>query len=283
MESGPWSAGFERSFVTASDGIELAVYRAGPPGPAAFRLHGFTLDHTTMLGVAGPLAEAGFEVLVPDLRGHGSSSLGAAEPSLARLVRDGLDVVAERGRREVTVIGHSLGALIALGIRPERAATPHVCGVVAVAAMPASPRSPLRRLGARVFTSAVGARLLAREKIGRSIIRTWYRRDAIDLEIEQARRLSVRCPVATRVAIGRAMRHVDLRPTFARPGPPTLVLCGTEDRATPIECSRRIADAIPNAELMLVDRSGHMVVTERPNDIAHTIMDWMERSGLGPS
>jgi len=44
----------------------------------------------------------------------------------------------------------------------------------------------------------------------------------------------------------------------------TLVLCGDKDALTPPKNSRVMADALPDAELLLVPGAGHMVILERP-------------------
>jgi 3-oxoadipate enol-lactonase len=266
---------FETSSVTTSDGAELAVYRSREAESALLMLHGFTLDHTAMLKTAAPLVRAGLPVVLVDLRGHGDSSLGSEAPDLARLQRDVVELVDSIGLRRVTVVGHSLGAYVSLGLRSDSVARPFLSGVVAISAMPTSLRNPFQRVGAELFSSGLGAWLLAKPRAGRSFIRTWYRPGAGDLEIDETRVLSARCPVHARRDIGRSTRHIDLRTTFARPGPPTLLLCGTDDRATPCSHSREIGDAIGDAEVVLIPDAGHMVVAERPDAVAAAIAHWM--------
>jgi pimeloyl-ACP methyl ester carboxylesterase len=45
---------------------------------------------------------------------------------------------------------------------------------------------------------------------------------------------------------------------------PTLILCGDRDRLTPAHNSQVMADALPDAELVVVPGAGHMVMLERP-------------------
>ena len=45
---------------------------------------------------------------------------------------------------------------------------------------------------------------------------------------------------------------------------PTLVVHGREDRMIPAENGRRVADRIPNARLLELDRTGHLYPTEAP-------------------
>ena len=66
--------GFQSVHVTASDGVELAAWHHhGSNDDVILVLHGATASRAEVRPVAEALAEAGFGVLAPDLRGHGES------------------------------------------------------------------------------------------------------------------------------------------------------------------------------------------------------------------
>jgi 3-oxoadipate enol-lactonase len=48
---------------------------------------------------------------------------------------------------------------------------------------------------------------------------------------------------------------------------PTLVVCGREDRSTPLECSRQIARTIPKAHLVVIEGAGHVSALEKPAEV----------------
>ncbi len=52
---------------------------------------------------------------------------------------------------------------------------------------------------------------------------------------------------------------------------PTLVICGTSDRLTPLHLSEILAGQIPGAALQTVDEAGHMAILEQPKHIAKLI------------
>ena len=52
---------------------------------------------------------------------------------------------------------------------------------------------------------------------------------------------------------------------------PTLVICGTDDRFTPLKYSRYLAETIPGARLALVEGTGHMVMIEKPGQVNKAI------------
>ncbi len=52
---------------------------------------------------------------------------------------------------------------------------------------------------------------------------------------------------------------------------PTLVITGTADRLTPVKYATFLAQNIPDAELLLIDNAGHMVMLERPQKVGAAI------------
>jgi pimeloyl-ACP methyl ester carboxylesterase len=80
-------------------------------------VHGVTSSSRTWWRVGPALAERGYRVLAVDLRGHGSSPRPAAVLSIADLATDVAETVAAAAGRAAPVdllVGHSLGALVAL-------------------------------------------------------------------------------------------------------------------------------------------------------------------------
>ena len=90
---------------------------APEPHPLAVLVHGVTSSSRTWWRVGPALAGRGFHVLAVDLRGHGASpraEAGLAVADLADDVAETVAAVAGVGGRVDLLIGHSLGALVAL-------------------------------------------------------------------------------------------------------------------------------------------------------------------------
>lgn len=58
---------------------------------------------------------------------------------------------------------------------------------------------------------------------------------------------------------------------------PTLVVCGEEDRLTPVKYSQFLKSQIFEAELVVVPNAGHMVMLEQPVEVAGTIEGFLRR------
>lgn len=71
------------------------------------------------------------------------------------------------------------------------------------------------------------------------------------------------------------MHRIDSRASLALIRCPTLVLCGREDALTPVAVHEEIADGIPNARLVIVERCGHLSPIDQPAAVAHAMRDWL--------
>ena len=266
----------EPAVVTAADGAELAVWSAGSADAACVVLvHGFSLDHTTWEPVAERLVAAGYRIVIPDLRGHGRSTLGSAEPTAERLVQDVKDIAAGLDLPAFHLVGHSLGAVVALAARTSAELDGRVRSVTSVAGTEQSIQNPVMRLAARLFSSKLGIAMLKRKQPGRLMISTWFGKRPNPEQLDWIRTLSAQCPPDTRQDITRATADIDLRLTFATPAPPTLILVGNLDKATPAKVSKRIAAAIDGARLAVIDNAGHMVIIEQPDAVVDHLTSWL--------
>jgi len=56
---------------------------------------------------------------------------------------------------------------------------------------------------------------------------------------------------------------------------PTLILCGSEDRLTPPKYSQYLADHIPHATFVPVNRAGHMVMLEKAGEVNRAVLRFL--------
>lgn len=59
---------------------------------------------------------------------------------------------------------------------------------------------------------------------------------------------------------------------------PTLVICGTKDKMTPLKYSQYLAEKIPHSRLEVIGGGGHMVALEQPERVADAISRFLETS-----
>ena len=243
---------------TASDGVDLA-YREMGAGRAVILVHGLFSDGVTnwiKFGAAARLVEAGFRVIMPDLRAHGLSG----KPHDPALYDDGI-----LGRDLAELISHlqlddyDLGGF---------------------------------SLGARTIVQAVGEGLTPRRAVlagmGLEGLSGWLKRKHFFLgaiaNVETSKRgdadwLAIQFMKTKKVDLDAAKL---LLPTFTDAHPawlaaftmPTCVLCGTEDEDN--GSAQNLADELPNATYAPVPGT-HMSSVTRP-EFGQAIADFLGAS-----
>jgi pimeloyl-ACP methyl ester carboxylesterase len=63
---------------------------------------------------------------------------------------------------------------------------------------------------------------------------------------------------------------------------PVRILCGSEDRMTPLRQSQALAAAIPGARVEAIPHAGHMVMIEQPEAVATSLADFIESCQIHP-
>jgi pimeloyl-ACP methyl ester carboxylesterase len=58
---------------------------------------------------------------------------------------------------------------------------------------------------------------------------------------------------------------------------PCLIICGKYDKLTPVKYSQFFHDKIRNSELYLIDKAGHGVMLEKPEEVNKTIEDFINK------
>ena len=57
---------------------------------------------------------------------------------------------------------------------------------------------------------------------------------------------------------------------------PTLIVWGKEDRIAPVNCGERYMQALPHAQLVVLDRCGHFVEVEKPDELAKLVREFID-------
>jgi pimeloyl-ACP methyl ester carboxylesterase len=94
-------------------GIDMAYVREGIGGTPIVLVHGWPATKRMSWRNIRPLAEAGFEVIVPDHRGYGESSVPSAVAEYADVASVGRDLyalVTSLGHERCVLVGHDWGA-----------------------------------------------------------------------------------------------------------------------------------------------------------------------------
>lgn len=251
---------------------EAAAFAAGD-GPTVVLVHGYCGGHDDWSGVAERLVPS-HRVLLIDLPGHGDAGAVtgmAGIEDVGSVIETALHTLEVR---DAVVVGHSLGGIGLLDLARRRPASlaEHARGIVLVSTS-ATPWRPNE-----VTTVLLGSHPLARPflkvpVLGRAALRaTAFHGGASIDDVDHIRRTWESTPYRTRWAYAAGLSVPrDLREGLEALTIPTVVVTGAEDRLTPPDRARLIAERIPGARLEIVAAAGHAIPVERPDAIAAAI------------
>ena len=255
----------------AIEGVTLAYTLAGN-GPPVVLLHGWCCNKRFWREQT-PVLAGGHRVFAPDFRGHGESDVPAGGYTLDRLAEDVYAVMAGLGMPQATLVGHSMGGMVA-----QRLALDHpdaVAGLVLIATAAADPDGSL--LSRRILedTPALGyAEAFGRHSPG------WF---PSDFDTDLRRWVSakmLRVPESVALALVRDYHDLDYRADLPSVHAPTLVIGAIADPSTPVARSEEVAALIPGSELVVIKGAGHFVHLERPREVNEALLEFLARHGL---
>jgi pimeloyl-ACP methyl ester carboxylesterase len=76
------------------------------------------------------------------------------------------------------------------------------------------------------------------------------------------------------------MRDYDAKSSLGDIRPPVLVIVGDDDFIVPLSQARILQEGIPNAELAIIENSGHFSYVEKPKDFRDAVFKWLSEKGL---
>lgn len=251
-------------------GIRLATIEAGAGGRPLLLSHGFTGAKEDFGDWIERFAEAGWWVVAPDLRGHGCSEQppDEADYSLARFADDLIGLADDLGWDRFALVGHSMGGMAAqdLALRHR--------GRLDRLVLMDTHHGPVEGLDAD--TVALGVDVLRTQGLGALLdllaMLPPAPRAPSDERLRAARTgyaayaasKAWRCSAAMYAAMAQQLLHrEDVLDRLATLDLPVRVVVGAEDRGF-VAASRRMAEVIPGADLVVIEDAAHNPQFENP-------------------
>src|SRR6185437_1311172 len=126
---------------SAADGVHIEYRIYGKGEPAVVLVHGWACNENYWNAQIAPLKAAHYSVVLVDLAGHGASGKNRTDWSMANYGEDVASVVRQLPQRQVVIVGHSMGGLVAL--EATRRIGDRVIGIIAVDALKSIGEPPL--------------------------------------------------------------------------------------------------------------------------------------------
>ena len=226
--------------------------------PPLVLIHGAGGDHLSWLPELRRLPD--YRVITLDLPGHGKTD-GPGCQSIEDYARRVVKFLDVSGFSRAVFVGHSMGGAIALALAldyPDR-----VVGMVLISTGACLPiPSSVIENASNQSTLLLAIQRLQEMSFGSQTS------PALS-EISLKRLTEIRQPLLLGDLV--ACDRFNMTGRLGAIRSPALVVCGTEDKLTPIRFSELLSSQIPGAALQTVERAGHMLILEQPGRLAKLI------------
>ncbi|MEV5376962.1 alpha/beta hydrolase [Streptomyces nondiastaticus] len=278
---------------------------AAPPLTVVFS-HGYCLSQDSWHFQRAALRAAGVRAVFWDQRSHGRSERSRTEAVsidlFGRDLRAVIDAAAPEG--PLVLVGHSMGGMTTMalaaqhpGLIAERVVGTAFLGTSSgglaenTYGLPAAGMSLVRRLVLPGAFKLMTARPELVEKGRRATadlfagVLRWYSFGSKDVDPAVVR-FSERLIEATPVDVVAAFypvfaEHEKREALCAFEDLPVVVVAGDKDLLTPSRHSEAIAEALPDARLVLLEDTGHLVMLERPEVVIAQLGDLLAAAAEG--
>jgi pimeloyl-ACP methyl ester carboxylesterase len=240
-----------------------------PALPAVVFIHGLGLDHTVWALLARWFAHRGHAILAPDLPGHGHSG-GEPLPSIEAMTDWTAALLDAAGVRRARLVGHSMGALVALETAARNPGKVEALGLICAAA--AIRVSPLLLDTARSGDHAAIEMLTIwghgrTAELGGSLAPGLWMMGGATRLWERAR------PNVLFTDLTACNAYDGGLAAAAKVTVPTTLVLGERDLMTPAKGGTELARALSNARVVTLKGAGHMLMSERPDEVLDALRD----------
>ena len=277
----------ERSVDTGS--IHLTIAEEGVGGRPLLLVHGFTGAKEDFGDFLVPLAERGWHVVAPDLRGHGASGKPSDESAytLPIFAGDVLALADALGWSRFTLLGHSMGGMIAqhmLLAAPDRIEALILMDTAHGRLEGILDEGMIERAIAFIRANGIDAWKQMMESQADRGLST-----PADLRVRAERpgyvefgerKLLAASPAMVASVLGQFATVDDRLERLAAHTTPTLVIVGEQDKPF-IGPSERMADVMPGASLAVIPDGGHSPQFESPDAWWQALSGFLDRVQQG--
>ncbi len=273
-----------------TNGVRLHYVEQGE-GPLVLLLHGFPEHWYSWRHQIGPLAEAGYRVVAPDLRGYNLSEKPRGGYDIKTLTKDVRGLIRALGERSATVVGHDWGGIIALQFPIDY---PKACDRLIVMNAPLVRSRYWQRdnYPNNLYALVMHLPFLAKRRMWSDVdaaVRQIFRSASggnepwTDEDYEEFAR-ALKQPGALDAAM-KYYRNIYWPDWFLtwpdrneRINCPTQFIWGAKDRAVRLEFMDEAAAQVNHLRTHVVQEAGHWVQQEQPAEVTAAMLDFLSNS-----
>lgn len=256
----------------------LAVFSDGSEKsrPIIF-VHGFPFDHVMWDEQVKTLKE-NFYCVRYDIRGLGASPAGDGQFTLEMFVDDLETIVYEMNLNKPVLCGLSMGGYISLRA-VERMQDKFSALILCDTKSTADDNEGKLKRAAAIKQINVGGFGAFIELFVRNCFGEKYVSENPGAFNAVVNRSKMNSPVGVKGSILAMAGRTDTTHILEHIKIPVLVICGSEDKLSPPDVMKSMADQIPNSEFLLIEGAGHMTPIEKPDKVTGEIKKFLSAIG----
>lgn len=249
-------------------------YEVVGDGPTVVLLHPFPLKHNFWAAIV-PQLSSRYQVIVPDLRGHGASELGDGPATMQKLADDLALICREEKAGKTIFVGVSIGGYLLFEFWRRYREQVSALVLANTRASAESPESRAVRLEAADRVLREGTAGVIEEMLSRLLSQS-TRTNRPDI-VEAARKMMLAMSPDDVAGVQRGMaERPDSVTTLPAISVPTLVVAGEED-SLPREEFERMRQHIAGSELSVISHAGHYAGLEKPVEFGALLRGFLDR------
>jgi 3-oxoadipate enol-lactonase len=257
-----------------SDDSEIA-YRVLGDGPPVVLLHPFPVNHEFWLPIATALATR-YQLILPDLRGHGDSTVGEGPATMEKHAADLARVMDDADIVRAPLIGVSIGGYSLFEFWRKLRGRVAALGLFNTKAQADAPDAHTARLQAANDVLERGTEIFFEGMISRVLGRTT--RDTRPDLVKGALRMMQKMSPEDIAQVQRGMaERPDSISTIQTINVPTLIVTGDEDAMTGPNEASLMHQHIPNSEMRVIPKVGHYAAWEQPEETTKLLRQFLEQ------
>ena len=236
-------------------------------------IHGFPFDKF-MWQAQLSLMRQSYRVIAYDIRGFGQSTIGSAQGSINLFADDLVNFMDGLEIKKAIVCGLSMGGYILLNavIRyPDRFEAIILSDIQCIADT-LEAKEKRKKAISQIVTGKIN-------EFTMGFIVNIFSKDTLETKGEVVEKikstiLSTSSGSITTTLCALAERE-NLCLSISQIAVPTLIICGEKDIVTPVEQAKFLHENIPNSQLKIIGKAGHMSNLEQPDQFNRCVVDFL--------
>jgi len=237
-------------------------------------IHGFPFDHFMWEAQVKELSKEYFCVTY-DIRGLGESPAGDGQFTMESFADD-LEIIIDELKLKIPVLcGLSMGGYISLRAieRMEKKFSAVIlCDTKALAD---DNEGKIKRAGGIKAINEIGVENFISQFVPNCFSKNFIDKNKADYE-NILRRSKSSSPVGIKGCLLAMAGRTDTTSYLSNISIPALIICGEEDKLTPPEVVRKMADKISGSHFIVVNEAGHIASMEAPGIINEKIKEFLK-------